>query len=151
MIILINKVTDETTTGGKPYKKVTGINVETQKEVTKSVFDNLVEKWPMLEVNKTVDLKLEQKGNYWNVVDILLPQTPPAVNPGASTMRTFEIPPVTTDPTRKSIERQTSLKAAVEVAVAKIQAGADESPVTIINRAMLFESYIESGAQVVKE
>ena len=54
------------------------------------------------------------------------------------------------DPTRKSIERQTALKAAVEISVAQVQAGKEMKVVQILTIASLFESYLENGI-IVKE
>ena len=55
------------------------------------------------------------------------------------------------DPTRKSIERQTSLKASAEIAVAKIRAGKETSLNEILSVAVAFESYLENGATVEKK
>ncbi len=54
-------------------------------------------------------------------------------------------PTPTVDPTRKSIERQTSLKCATEWCIAQL--GSDEKPktTTILSIATLFESYLDGG------
>jgi len=54
------------------------------------------------------------------------------------------------DPTRKSIERQTALKAAVEWCVAK-HATEPIKTAMVITVAGLFESYLENGIQVEKK
>lgn len=55
------------------------------------------------------------------------------------------------DPTRKSIERQTSLKAATDWCIAKLQGGADIKTTELITVAGLFESYLENGIQAKKK
>ena len=86
----ITKVSQEFTKNGDEFKKITGFNVETNQESTKSVFNNLEGKWGMLEEDRIVQLKLEKKGQYWNVVDILPPELP--------TVPTQESPPESTKP-----------------------------------------------------
>lgn len=58
---------------------------------------------------------------------------------------------VSFDPTRKSIERQTSLKAATDWCVAQFQGGRDIKTIELITVAGLFESYLENGLQVKKK
>ena len=55
------------------------------------------------------------------------------------------------DPTRKSIERQTSLKSATDWCIAKLQGGQDIKTTELITVASLFESYLENGIQVKKK
>ncbi len=56
------------------------------------------------------------------------------------------------DPTRKSIERQTALKASTEIAVAKITTSSKETSLhEILAVAIAFESYLENGATVEKK
>ncbi len=54
------------------------------------------------------------------------------------------------DPTRKSIERQTSLKSAVEWCMSQNVAGKDLKVTDVIAAASLFESYLENGVTVKK-
>lgn len=54
------------------------------------------------------------------------------------------------DPTRKSIERQTSLKSATDWCVAKVQGGEKVTTAQLIIVAGLFESYLENGLEVKK-
>ncbi len=58
---------------------------------------------------------------------------------------------VSFDPTRKSIERQTSLKSATDWCVAQLQGGKDIKTTELITVAGLFESYLEHGIQVKKK
>ena len=51
--------------------------------------------------------------------------------------------------TRKSIERQTTLKAATDIACALIGQGKEMSPTKVIDTAKLFEAYLE-GKEVIK-
>ena len=69
MILTITKVTQEFTKTGAEYRKVTG-NDKDGKETTKSVFDNLKFLWPLLVEGKEIELKLVQKGQFWNVINI---------------------------------------------------------------------------------
>lgn len=55
------------------------------------------------------------------------------------------------DPTRKSIERQTSLKSAVEWCIAKLQSGQEIKTAELITVAGLFESYLENGITTKKK
>ena len=49
--------------------------------------------------------------------------------------------------TRKSIERQSALKSATEIAVARVGKGADISTLWVIDVAHFFESYLENGIE----
>lgn len=56
------------------------------------------------------------------------------------------------DPAKiKSIERQSSLKASVEIACALIAVGKGETYDKTITRAVVFESYLDNGATVTKK
>ena len=73
MIITITKVETAETTNGNEYRKVTGTATNREGEVretTKSVLDNLKDKWPLLVENATLEFKMEKKGQFWNVIDI---------------------------------------------------------------------------------
>jgi len=70
MIITITDVESAFTKNGDEFKKVKGVTDKGQ-ETTKSIFNNLQNKWGLLEENATIDLKLEKKGQFWNVVDVL--------------------------------------------------------------------------------
>lgn len=92
MLVTIQTVEQAHSEGAGDYLKVTGIDTKTQKPTTKIVFNhygetNLMDKWHLLQVGKTVELKMVQtykegKVN-WNVADILLAgeQLPPAKAP----------------------------------------------------------------------
>jgi len=69
LILTITKVTQEFTKTGAEYRKITG-NDKDGKETTKSVFDNLKFLWPLLVEGKEIELKLVQKGQFWNVINI---------------------------------------------------------------------------------
>jgi hypothetical protein len=79
MNFLIKSVESAQTSSEKEYLKVHGINTANQKDQTISVFDNLQTKWELIKEGKIVNIKMEQKGKYWNVTDI----TPADVLPPA--------------------------------------------------------------------
>ena len=56
--------------------------------------------------------------------------------------------PLKADPTRLSIERQTSLKAATDFAIAQLQNGTEVNSSGIILVAALFEAYLATGEPV---
>jgi len=70
MIITIQNIEQEFTKTGKEYLKVTGVDGN-GKETTKSIFDNLQSKWPLVKENTTLEFKMQKNGQFWNVVDIL--------------------------------------------------------------------------------
>jgi len=70
MLVTITGIEESFTKNGVEYLKVTGVT-DKQQEVTKSVFDNLKDKWESLVVDSTVEFKMEKKGQFWNVVDII--------------------------------------------------------------------------------
>lgn len=67
---LITEVEQAFTAKGAEYKKVTVLD-DKGKTTTKNVFDNLSDKWPLLEENKYREFKMEKSGQFWNVIDIL--------------------------------------------------------------------------------
>jgi hypothetical protein len=69
MIATVLRVEQEFTRNGDEYKKVT-IQKEDGQETTKSVFNQLEDKWGLLECGATLNFQMEKKGQYWNVVDI---------------------------------------------------------------------------------
>lgn len=69
MFVTIQTISQEFASNGAEYKKVTGITGD-GKQTTKNVFDNLKDKWGLLQENKTVEFVMEKKGQFWNVIDI---------------------------------------------------------------------------------
>jgi len=69
MIITVISVSEEFTKNGDAYKKVT-CATEDGRETTKSIFNQLEGKWPLLVEGKALEFKMEKKGQFWNVVDI---------------------------------------------------------------------------------
>ena len=55
------------------------------------------------------------------------------------------------DPTRTSIERQTSLKSAIEWCIAKVQSGEKLKTFDVLVVAKVFESYLDTGVVVEKK
>jgi hypothetical protein len=158
MILTIQKVEQEFTKTGAEYLKVLGVD-QTGRQVTKSVFDNLADKWDLLEENACVELKLEQRGQFWNVVDILQPQTPPQTQPKILDEhqevieKVFKDDNMTKDDwaekdrkTRKSIERQKSLELATNWCEACKEKGEEVKTTHIISIAKIFEAYLDGGA-----
>jgi len=76
VIATVVSVAEEFTQKGAPYKKVTVVD-GTGKQTTKNIFSQLEDKWDLLEDGKTLDFKMEKKGQFWNVVDITKPNLPP--------------------------------------------------------------------------
>ena len=76
MIVTIQSISSEATKTGAEYKKVTGVT-PAGKQTTKSVFDNLKAQWPLLKENATLDFKMQKNGQYWNVIEITVPNLPP--------------------------------------------------------------------------
>ena len=74
----------------------------------------------------------------------LLPEHQEVIDKARESVRTY-------DPTRKSIERQTALKASTEISVAKIAKDKETSLNEILAVALAFESYLESGATIEKK
>ena len=77
---LITGVEQAFTAKGAEYKKVTVLD-DKGKTTIKNVFDNLSEKWPLLEENKYREFKMEKSGQFWNVKDILeieIPESQPS-------------------------------------------------------------------------
>jgi len=69
VIVTIQTISQEFTKTGAEYQKVTGITGD-GRPTTKSVFDNLKDKWELLKENATLDFTMVQKGQFWNVTDI---------------------------------------------------------------------------------
>ena len=84
MIITITEVTQEFAKNGKEYLKVKGTTPD-GKETTKSIFDNLKEAWPLMEVGAVLDFTMEKKGQYWNVVTVKPATAQTSTNAPAST------------------------------------------------------------------
>ena len=81
MIVTITHVEQAFTKNGDEYVKVMGITGD-GRETTKSVFNQLKDKWGMLQENATLDFKMVKKGQFWNIEDINLPQvSAPAEKP----------------------------------------------------------------------
>jgi hypothetical protein len=76
MIVVIQSVEQEFTKNGAEYRKVTGVDGN-GKQTTKNVFDNLQDKWGLLQENATLEFKMEKKGQFWNVADITPSLNPP--------------------------------------------------------------------------
>lgn len=84
MIVTITKVSQEFTKNGDEYRKVTGATSDNKggtRETTKSIFNQLKDKWGLLVEGKTLEFTMEQKGQFWNVVDIKEPDLPPSKEP----------------------------------------------------------------------
>ena len=110
MIGTVVSVKEEFTTKGDPYKKVEVLD-GTGKQTTKNIFSQLEDKWPLLENGKTLEFKMEKKGQFWNVVDIFMPELPepkPAGAPLPAQQR--EIEKATADPRQRSIEYEVAFK-----------------------------------------
>jgi len=152
---LITNVEQAFTTKGAEYRKVTILD-DKGKTTTKNVFDNLKEEWSLLEENKYREFKMEKSGQFWNVIDVLEVETPEPQPSDHLLPRDQKVideakKSVSFDPTRKSIERQTSLKAATDWCVAKVQGGEDIKTEQLITVAGIFESYLENGLSAKKK
>lgn len=83
MIVLVKSIEEKPTKSGEStYLEVIGTNIKTQKEGKTRVFDDLKEKWEIIQPNKMIDFSMKKNGQYWNVVDIkIATETPPPVQP----------------------------------------------------------------------
>ena len=83
MIITISKISQEFTKNGDEYRKVTGAAGD-GRETTKSIFNQLKDKWDLLVEGKTLEFKMEKRGQFWNVTDIIPvgEQLKPSTEPG---------------------------------------------------------------------
>jgi hypothetical protein len=149
MIVKITKVIQEFTRNGAGYRKVKGIS--NGKEVTKSVFDNLQDRWELLKEGAEIDFTMEKKGQFWNVIDIKeLPSTvKEAIEEGAVVENVQDKPqPKLSSAKDKEgiINRAVALKAAAEIISSSIKAGLikDKLKETTIELAKKFEKeYLE--------
>ena len=118
MIIKITEVAQEFTKNGAGYRKVKGTS--DGREVTKSVFDNLNSKWSLLEEGAELEFKMEKKGQFWNVVDILPinDMVQEAVKLGGVVESA-----TTKDLKDLGIKRQSSIKASVDIVGSMVKAG----------------------------
>lgn len=119
MIFTIRTVEPAFASNDKEYLKVTGSTSEGV-ERTYNVFDSLKDKWPLLEPNATVELKMVQQGKFWNVENITKVGLPPvaeeAVKQGAKVISVESKPKA--DPVTTSIENQVALKETMNCFVA---------------------------------
>ena len=125
MILTIQSISQEFTKNGDEYYKVTGVS-DSGQQTTKSVFNNLQDKWGLLQENATLEFKLEKKGQFWNVIDILpapgLPepavpiQPPPQIDEPTEDDYPFEKPPkFQVDARQHDIHKQVALYCAVRL------------------------------------
>ena len=113
MIFTIKEVKEEFASNGSEYRKVTGVNDKGDVS-TKNIFNNLEDKWPLLEENATVELKMEKSGKFWNVADISKVDLSKAL-PDKPMPKAVESK-YKADPDKiNSIEGQVALKCAVEL------------------------------------
>lgn len=80
MKITISEVEQAFTKTGAEYVKIKGVTTE-GRELTKSVFDNLADKWELLTEGALLDFKMQKSGQFWNVVDITPAEMPPPQEP----------------------------------------------------------------------
>ncbi len=162
MIITIQTIDREFTKTGKEYLKVTGITGD-GKQTTKSIFDNLKEKWELLVENATLEFVMQKVGQFWNVTDIKKPELT-----GEKAQEPTKVTPATTKPVPvrsygksdeeiQSIERQVGFKGAIEIMVAYIRAGRfkDDKPKQIATNTLLiakeFETHLTDTAKIVEK
>ena len=101
--------------------------------------------------------KEQNPKGYWNIValELVSQVLPESTDPPTDmTPPKAHIPPpraeqteAKVDTTRKSIERQTSLKCATEWCIAQLQAGNPLKTTEIVSIAAIFESYLDSGLE----
>jgi len=76
----VSSIEQAFTSSGAEYKKLKVID-ENGKETTKTVFDNLQDKWSLLIEGAYLEFKMEKRGQFWNVVDISTAETTEAPAP----------------------------------------------------------------------
>ena len=154
MIITIKEVTKEFTKNRNEYLKVMGFTGD-GKPTTKSVFDNLKDKWELIKEDTTLEFIMQksEKG-FWNVVDIkpmpdivkeaikkgaVIVSNTPESKPSQEKVETDVAikPEVKVSPKYKadpdktaSIELQVCLKAATDLSIALINAGILKEKIT---------------------
>ena len=130
MLFTIKEVKEMHSDKAGEYLQILGFTGD-GKPSTKNIFNSMKDKWPILKEDATVELKMQKKGEFWNVVDITDPGLPPVVEEAIKDKGTT-IASVTNKPQGKyradpdktaSIELQVCLKVAGEIAVALINAG----------------------------
>jgi len=151
----VSSIEQAFTSSGAEYKKLKVMD-ENGKETTKTVFDNLQDKWSLLTEGAYLEFKMEKRGQFWNVIDILpLDETPQVAPKGSEPPlvekakkldekageMTKEDWAIKAALTRKSIERQKSL----ELAIQSMSSLGEFEPENIIKQAQRFERYIETG------
>ncbi len=124
MIITIQTIDREFTKTGKEYLKVTGITGD-GKQTTKSIFDNLKEKWELLVENATLEFVMQKVGQFWNVTDIKKPELigEKAQEPTKVTPTFGKLPMSDADKKLQSIEKQSCLKDATQLMSAFVTLG----------------------------
>ena len=163
MIITLTKVSQEFAKNGSEYRKVTGATGD-GRETTKSIFNQLEDKWPLLVEGATLEFSMEKKGQYWNVTDIK--PISEVLNKEPAKLETAELDDETkadvkqaykdaTDKmskgdwdekdkrTRKSIEKQTSLNCAIKMAELNQAKEVGATTSKVIATAKEFEKYLE--------
>ena len=157
MIITIQEIHQEFTKNGDEYIKIKGTTGD-GKETTKSIFNNLKDKWHLLKQNATLDFKMEKKGQFWNVVDIsaITDKLPPPQEPKILPEHKAEIEKAksTVEPNAVAVKgdsknRSFALSYAKDISCALIAAGKPASAISTIDIAVLFESYLDNGAEVI--
>ena len=161
MIATVVSVEGAFTRNGDEFKKVTVADGQ-GKQTTKSVFNNLEDKWPLLVEGATLEFKMEKKGQFWNTVDVLSvgdqlppPQSPHKVLPqhkGEIEKAVNEIEAEYFDQTRDrdglplSVKLRTfSFSYCKDLACEAIKAGKSKTIDEIIEASKRVEKYIQLG------
>ncbi len=154
MIATVVSVREDFTSKGAEFKKVEVVDGQ-GKTTTKNIFDNLSEKWGLLEDGKTLDFKMEKKGQFWNVVDITVPTLKEAQSDQEMLPEHKEAVRKATEPNISDSElmklRSMALAYSKDLACAHIAVGSEMKSTDIVNVAVIFASYIANGAMIVKE
>ena len=142
MIVRIAEVAQDFTKNGAEYKKVKCIS--NGKEVTKSVFDNLSDKWALLKEGVDLEFVMEKKGQFWNVIDIKEIEAPAVVKAAIEEGAKLESVETKVN-SGDSKNRAFALSYSKDVAVAVINKGKETTTKEIIDRAKRFCEYLDTG------
>ena len=81
MIGKIENVEQAFSSKGDEYLKVTVTNESNGQTTVKNIWNQLEQKWPILVIGSRADFKMEKKGQFWNVIDVLPVDMPPPQQP----------------------------------------------------------------------
>jgi len=118
MLFTIKEVKEMHSDKAGEYLQIVGFTGD-GKPSTKNIFNSMKDKWSLLKEDTTVELKMQKKGEFWNVTDIIEPNLPPVVKEAVKQGAVIES--ATDKRTGKdvSIAKAVAFKGAMEMVTAK--------------------------------